>query len=485
MTVRNWHADVEVSWQPGVVVPANAVATRGTDQPAGLDASAAQCAAGSSTERTPRTRGTIPLSRSSTYPSTEQTLSSLSAVVNGGGLGQIGDIIHNVNDALSGREDQIRSLLTRLDNFVGTSTRQRDEIVATIEGLNRLAATIRRPDVRCSPRRCKTIPPALDVLVRERPAHHRRHSRSSEPSATWRAVGERHPGRLGAEPPESGPTLRCACRRRTGLGRRAGLCDDRSVHPELHRPCCPRRLRQPVRRVRYHHSTVEAGTVARYSLGARSAHRWCRHPASRSTWATPLIHSGVARMTPPTASRDQPPRRAAGRAGGCCSADGRGWLDADAIRPNSADHLHDRVDDRHERDGRSSICRYRRSWVSAAYTVTLELPASAGLYRFGNVTFRGVQIGKVTEVVPTVAAPRPRSSWTPHPEFRRTCRPRCAVSRRSASSTSTCNRERTRRRTWSDGSVIAMRDTVLPQQVGPMLDQAQHTGRQHSQGAAE
>src|SRR6202042_1517382 len=31
-------------------------------------------------------------------------------------------------------------------------------------------------------------------------------------------------------------------------------------------------------------------------------------------------------------------------------------------------------------------------------TVTLELPATGGLYRFANVTYRGVQVGKVTEV---------------------------------------------------------------------------------------
>ena len=30
--------------------------------------------------------------------------------------------------------------------------------------------------------------------------------------------------------------------------------------------------------------------------------------------------------------------------------------------------------------------------------VTLELPAAGGLYRFSNVTYRGVQIGKVREV---------------------------------------------------------------------------------------
>src|SRR6266851_2339919 len=31
-------------------------------------------------------------------------------------------------------------------------------------------------------------------------------------------------------------------------------------------------------------------------------------------------------------------------------------------------------------------------------TVTLELPGTGGLYRFSNVTYRGVQIGKVTDV---------------------------------------------------------------------------------------
>ncbi|HXO48817.1 MAG TPA: MlaD family protein, partial [Mycobacterium sp.] len=31
-------------------------------------------------------------------------------------------------------------------------------------------------------------------------------------------------------------------------------------------------------------------------------------------------------------------------------------------------------------------------------TVTLELPATGGLYRFSNVTYRGVQVGKVTAV---------------------------------------------------------------------------------------
>jgi phospholipid/cholesterol/gamma-HCH transport system substrate-binding protein len=59
-------------------------------------------------------------------------------------------------------------LLTRLDNFVGTLDAQRNNIVASIEGLNRLANTFAgQRDVIT--RALHRIPPALDVLIRERP----------------------------------------------------------------------------------------------------------------------------------------------------------------------------------------------------------------------------------------------------------------------------------------------------------------------------
>jgi virulence factor Mce-like protein len=168
ITVKNWHANVEVSLQPGVPVPANAVASVGQTSLLGSMHLQLNVPLGQVPSAGLEPGATIPLSRSSTYPSTEQTLSSLSVIVNAGGLGQIGDIIHNVNDTLSGREDQIRSLLTRLDNFVGIVDAQRDEILASIEGLNRLAATFAgRREVLTQA--LKTIPPALDVLVRERP----------------------------------------------------------------------------------------------------------------------------------------------------------------------------------------------------------------------------------------------------------------------------------------------------------------------------
>jgi ABC-type transporter Mla subunit MlaD len=111
---------------------------------------------------------TLRLNRSSTYPSTEQTLSSLSVVVNGGGLGQFGEIIHNFSEALSGRAGAVRDLLIRLDKFVGTLEQQRGDIVTSIQALNQLAGTFAgQHDVLTQALR--KVPPALDVLIKERP----------------------------------------------------------------------------------------------------------------------------------------------------------------------------------------------------------------------------------------------------------------------------------------------------------------------------
>jgi phospholipid/cholesterol/gamma-HCH transport system substrate-binding protein len=168
MTVDSWHADVEISVKPDVAVPANAVATVGQTSLLGSMHLALNPPLGEQPEGRLQPGATIGLNQSSSYPSTERTLSSLSAVVNGGGLGQIGDIIHNFNAALSGREPEIRDLLTRLDRFIGVLDAQHDNIIASIQQLNRVAGTFAgQRDV--IDRTLKDIPPAIEVLIRERP----------------------------------------------------------------------------------------------------------------------------------------------------------------------------------------------------------------------------------------------------------------------------------------------------------------------------
>lgn len=168
MTVQGWHANVDISVQPGVVIPANVVAKVGQTSLLGsmhleLNPPLGQPASGRL-----QPGATIPLNRSSTYPSTEQTLSSLSVILNAGGLGQIGDIIHNFNASLSGRAGDVRDLLVRLDRFIGALDQQRGNLVASIQALNRLSGTFAaQRDVITEA--LNKIPPALDVLNRERP----------------------------------------------------------------------------------------------------------------------------------------------------------------------------------------------------------------------------------------------------------------------------------------------------------------------------
>jgi phospholipid/cholesterol/gamma-HCH transport system substrate-binding protein len=168
MTVNNWHADVEVSVRPDVVVPANAVVTVGQTSLLGSMHLALNPPLGEAPSGRLPPGSTIPLTKASAYPSTEQTLSSLSAVVNSGGLGQIGDIVHNFNAALSGHEGEARDLLGRLDRFIGVFDQQRDNVIASIQALNRLAGTLAAQRDTVS-RVLAALPPALEVLNRERP----------------------------------------------------------------------------------------------------------------------------------------------------------------------------------------------------------------------------------------------------------------------------------------------------------------------------
>jgi phospholipid/cholesterol/gamma-HCH transport system substrate-binding protein len=103
-------------------------------------------------------------------------------------------------------------------------------------------------------------------------------------------------------------------------------------------------------------------------------------------------------------------------------------------------------------------------------TVKVELPAGGGLYRFSNVTYRGVQIGKVTSLDLTKTGALATLSLNTSPKI-----PTDLVAEvRSVSAVGEQYLD-LRPRNGSppylhDGSVIAIGDTAIPQPVGPMLD---------------
>jgi phospholipid/cholesterol/gamma-HCH transport system substrate-binding protein len=168
MRVKAGHADVEVSVRPDVSVPANAIATIGQTSLLGSSHLALDPPLGQRPTGSLPAGATLALNQSSTYPSTEQTLASVSALVNSGGLGQIGDIIHNMNSALSGHEPQLRDLLGRLDRLAGTFDTQRDDLIEAMRALNRLTGTF-GAQREVLTRALHTIPGALDVLIQQQP----------------------------------------------------------------------------------------------------------------------------------------------------------------------------------------------------------------------------------------------------------------------------------------------------------------------------
>ena len=105
-------------------------------------------------------------------------------------------------------------------------------------------------------------------------------------------------------------------------------------------------------------------------------------------------------------------------------------------------------------------------------TVTVELPVSGGLYRFSNVTLRGVQVGKVTAVdleptkvvatvslnadarIPTDTLANVRSMSAVGEQY-------IDLVPRSADGPY-----------LADGSVIPVSKVSVPEQIGPVLDQA-------------
>jgi phospholipid/cholesterol/gamma-HCH transport system substrate-binding protein len=81
---------------------------------------------------------TILLKNSSSYPTTEQTLASLSLILHGGGIPNLEALQNEVYNIFNGRGDQIRSFLGKLDTFTRQLNEQRDDITHAIDSTNRL-----------------------------------------------------------------------------------------------------------------------------------------------------------------------------------------------------------------------------------------------------------------------------------------------------------------------------------------------------------
>ncbi|MDN3459904.1 MCE family protein [Rhodococcus sp. APC 3903] len=109
----------------------------------------------------------IPLARSSQYPSTEEVLSALSLVLNGSGLQQIQTVTSELNRVIGGRETSLRSLTDTLNSFVSGLDRQRTDILAAIDGLDRVGAEL-AGQTQTLEAGIDSLGPAMDVVENQR-----------------------------------------------------------------------------------------------------------------------------------------------------------------------------------------------------------------------------------------------------------------------------------------------------------------------------
>lgn len=164
---QGWHAVLSMRIDGDVQLPANATATIG--QTSLLGSLHVELAAPVDTAPQGRLHdgSLIPLTSSGSYPSTEQTLSAISLLLNGGGVGQLQDVIQALSTAFRGREKDLRSLIDQLDIFTASVDNQTTEIIDATRSVDDLAGKFaaKKPVLD---RALATIPDALRVLKDER-----------------------------------------------------------------------------------------------------------------------------------------------------------------------------------------------------------------------------------------------------------------------------------------------------------------------------
>ncbi|MDQ3786573.1 MAG: MCE family protein, partial [Actinomycetota bacterium] len=109
----------------------------------------------------------IPLERTNRNTDIEEVLGALSMLLNGGGVEQLQNIAQELNNALEGREPDLRATLTNVDTLVTTLDESKDDITAAIDGVNKLSATLSKEKDRLAGA-IDSLGPGLEVLNQQR-----------------------------------------------------------------------------------------------------------------------------------------------------------------------------------------------------------------------------------------------------------------------------------------------------------------------------
>jgi phospholipid/cholesterol/gamma-HCH transport system substrate-binding protein len=135
--LKDWVPTLTLKLDPGIDLPANATAKIGQSSILGTQHVELAAPPNPSPERL-KNGATIPVSRSSSFPTVERTLASVATVLRGGGIPNLEVIQTEVNNLLTGNAEQIREFLNKLDVFTAELNKQRDDIARAIESSSKL-----------------------------------------------------------------------------------------------------------------------------------------------------------------------------------------------------------------------------------------------------------------------------------------------------------------------------------------------------------
>ena len=137
IALKNWVATVTLDLQSGVKLPVNTLAAIGQTSLLGSQHVQLDLPPNPLPQLL-KNGDTIPLKNSSAFPSTERVLASIATILRGGGISNLETIQTEINNLLTGRADQIREFLNKLDTFTDQLNQQRQDITHAIDSTNRL-----------------------------------------------------------------------------------------------------------------------------------------------------------------------------------------------------------------------------------------------------------------------------------------------------------------------------------------------------------
>ncbi|HUQ00542.1 MAG TPA: MCE family protein [Aeromicrobium sp.] len=142
---EGWHARVTMTVRKDIELPANAVAdVRKTSLLGEKYIALLPPDDGSQASGRLEDKSVIPMSRTGRNPDVEEVLGSLSFLLARGGVGQLKTISTELNAMMTGRTDDMRSVLERLDRVTGTLDDSKSDIIDAMTELDRLAVTLNR-----------------------------------------------------------------------------------------------------------------------------------------------------------------------------------------------------------------------------------------------------------------------------------------------------------------------------------------------------